>query len=197
MKSGIFTYNFTKTSETGTKDFDFADAKIGVTGYKTIHVADPMAPTPEWPKTAADTDAPQTFTYSKSFAGVGGKCTDYDNTATITETEQTASQKVTVCVGLDLTVAKTAAGTFDRTYLWEITKDVDKTTVNIAEDGTATFNYTVNVPSQTGVHRLGLDADRQDHGDQPERLGGHHPDRAVDLAGVGLDLHGRRRGQHR
>ena len=57
---------------------------------------------------------PTEFKYSKTFEGVGGKCTDYDNTATITETKDSASQKVTVCVGLDLTVAKTAAGSFDR-----------------------------------------------------------------------------------
>ena len=50
---------------------------------------------------------------------------------------------MTVCVGKDLTVSKTAAGTFNRTYLWEISKDVDKTSVNIADGGTATFNYTV------------------------------------------------------
>jgi len=30
-------------------------------------------------------------------------------------------------------------------YKWGITKDVDKTTLNIADGGTATFNYTVNV----------------------------------------------------
>ena len=41
----------------------------------------------------------------------------------------------TVCVGIDLTVEKTAAGTFDRTYLWQISKAVDKTMVNIANGG--------------------------------------------------------------
>ena len=61
---------------------------------------------------------------------------------------------VTVCVGHDLTVSKTAAGTFDRTYLWQISKDVDKTPVKIAKGGTATFNYTV-VAEQTGFHDSG------------------------------------------
>ncbi|MEN6570795.1 MAG: hypothetical protein ABFD24_03040 [Anaerolineaceae bacterium] len=93
--------------------------------------------------------ATATFTYSHGFSGVGGTCTDYDNTATITETGQHADKSVTVCVGLDLTVEKTAAGTFNRTYLWEISKGVDETTVNIANGGTATFNYTVDV-NQTG-----------------------------------------------
>ena len=50
---------------------------------------------------------------------------------------------VTLCVGKDLTVSKTAAGTFDRDYLWNIKKAVDKTQVKIANGQTATFNYDV------------------------------------------------------
>ncbi len=42
-----------------------------------------------------------------------------------------------------LTVSKTAIPTVN--YTWGISKDVDKTTVNIADGGTATFNYTVSV----------------------------------------------------
>ena len=56
-------------------------------------------------------DGEHTFTYSLDKQGVAGKCTDYTNTAVIDETEQSDSQKVTVCVGKDLTVSKTAAGT--------------------------------------------------------------------------------------
>ena len=63
----------------------------------------------------------------------------------IDETEQSDTQTVTVCVGKDLTVTKTAAGTFDRTYKWHIDKSVDDTLIEIAEGGTATFNYTVKV----------------------------------------------------
>ncbi len=58
---------------------------------------------------------PFEFTYALDKQGVAGKCTDYTNTAVIDETEQSDTQKVTVCVGKDLTVTKTAAGTFDRT----------------------------------------------------------------------------------
>ena len=43
-----------------------------------------------------------------------------------------SDETVTVCVGKDLTVSKTAAGTFDRTYLWSIDKNVDETLVKIA-----------------------------------------------------------------
>ncbi len=61
----------------------------------------------------------------------------------IDETDQSDTQKVTVCVGKDLTVTKTAAGTFDRTYKWLIDKSVDDTRIEIAQGGKATFNYSV------------------------------------------------------
>ena len=50
---------------------------------------------------------------------------------------------MTVCVGLDLTVTKTALATDHRTFLWKLTKDVDKTRVTIADGGTASFSYDV------------------------------------------------------
>ena len=56
---------------------------------------------------------------------MAGTCTSYDNTATITETKQTASKTVTVCVGKDLTVARRRTVVY-RTYRWKIGKDVDK-----------------------------------------------------------------------
>lgn len=95
-----------------------------------------------------------TFTYSRTVSGVAGKCTIYDNTATITETGQSASKSVTVCVGKDLTLTKTAAGTFDRTYLWKISKNVDKTLMKIADGDSYTFHYTVDV-EQMGVTDAG------------------------------------------
>src|SRR5262249_26898608 len=87
----------------------------------------------------------KSFTYDRTVSGVAGTCTKYDNTATITETEQTASKEVELCVAKDLTVSKTATGSFTRTYKWLIDKSVDKTSVNIADGGTATFNYEVKV----------------------------------------------------
>ena len=75
----------------------------------------------------------QTFTYSHDFEGVGGTCTNTTTPPRSPRPTRPTPETVTVCVGLDLTVTKTAAGTFDRTYLWEIIKDVDKTTVNIAK----------------------------------------------------------------
>ncbi len=76
---------------------------------------------------------------------MGGTCTEYDNTATITETGQNDSKTVEVCVGLDLTVSKTANAGIRRTYKWLIDKSVDDTRIEIASGGTATFNYTVKV----------------------------------------------------
>ena len=45
----------------------------------------------------------------------------------------------------DLTVSKTAAAAFTRTYVWDITKNVDASRANIADGASATFNYTVGV----------------------------------------------------
>ncbi len=97
---------------------------------------------------------PFLFEYSLDKQGVAGTCTDYTNTATISETGQDDDVTVTVCVGQDLTVEKTATGTFDREYLWNISKDADATSVTIAEGGSHTFNYTVDV-WQTGIEDSG------------------------------------------
>jgi hypothetical protein len=88
-------------------------------------------------------DGPHTFTYSLVKQGVAGTCTSYTNTAVISETGQSASKTVTVCVGSDLTVSKTALATDHRTFLWKIAKNVDQTRVTIDQNGTAHFTYTV------------------------------------------------------
>jgi hypothetical protein len=94
-----------------------------------------------------------TFTYSRSVSGVAGTCKDYDNTASFTTVDtstpgSTDPVEVTVCVGEDLGVSKTANTSYTRTYNWSISKQVDKTTVSTSGTS-ATFNYTVGV-SQTG-----------------------------------------------
>src|SRR5439155_26544630 len=95
------------------------------------------------------------FTYSHTYTDSAGTCTKHDNTATFTtdttSTHGSASQEVTVCVGADLTVSKTAATAFTRTFGWTIAKDVDKTTIKVASGGSATFNYTVNVSHDNGT----------------------------------------------
>jgi hypothetical protein len=49
-----------------------------------------------------------------------------------------------------LTIEKDAAGSFDNTYVWGISKSVDKTTVQQI-GGTATFTYTVHVTHDGGT----------------------------------------------
>ncbi len=146
-------YHTPNGSASDAKDVAFSVAKetnkiITVIDDKTDPVHPVTLGTWNW------ADGEHTFTYSLDQTGVAGTCTDYTNTAIIDETKQSDSQKVTVCVGKDLTVSKTAAGTFDRTYLWKISKDVDQTLVKIAEGGSYTFKYTV-VAEQTGISDAG------------------------------------------
>ena len=89
---------------------------------------------------------PETRSYSKSFPGVAGTCTTYDNTATITETGQSDSAQATVCVGKDLTVTKNKVASLVRTYAFDIDKAAADTTLDVdPETGKATASYTVTV----------------------------------------------------
>lgn len=95
--------------------------------------------------------SPTSFTYPFTFSNdPAGTCTSHQNTATFitsdTGTTNSASQSVLHCIGADLTVAKTATPSFDRTYLWSINKAADKT--NLLDGGKVTYTVTVN---QTGV----------------------------------------------
>ena len=90
--------------------------------------------------------SPTTLTYPITFSGdAAGTCTTHDNTATFTtdttNTTGSDSKTVTVCVGADLTVSKTANPSFTRTYNWDIKKSADKTMI----DPGGTVNYTVVV----------------------------------------------------
>ena len=134
------------TSANGTADIDFSTTSPVETN-KTITViddkTDPLHPvtlgTWNW------ADGEHTFTYTLEKPGVAGTCTDYTNTAVIDETKQSDQQKVTVCVGRNLTVLKTASASKDRLYKWTIDKSVDDTLIEIAEGGTAVFHYSVKV----------------------------------------------------
>ena len=90
-------------------------------------------------------------TYSQTFNDPAGTCTPHKNTATITQTGQSAEATVSDCQGADLTVTKTATPSFDRKYIWHIDKSVDKKYVEIQTNGgTATFNYKVEVGHDAG-----------------------------------------------
>jgi len=138
---GTNTVSITNASDTelafGQAPFQFVPANP-----KTVTVTDSV----EGPLGSVNVGdaSPKSFPYSKSLQGVPGTCTTYDNTATITETTQTSSKTVTVCVGKDLTVSKTATPSYTRTYNWSIAKSVDKTLVEQI-GGNATFNYSVDV----------------------------------------------------
>ena len=123
---GAANYAFTTPTSVSNKTVTVTDTSKGELGTLTATDATPFA-------LAA-------YTYARPVTGVAGTCTTYDNTATITETGQSASQGAKLCVGADLRVSKTATGSFNSA----ITKAVDKTRVEQA-NGTATFNYTVNV----------------------------------------------------
>lgn len=124
---------------------------VGTETHQTVTVVDDKTD-PAHPVTLGTrdhADGAHTYTYSVTKSGVGGQCTDYTNTASLTETGQSAQKTVTVCVGQDLQVAKTALTTEHRTYLWSLAKDVDQTVRHIAADGTATFTYNVTATPTT------------------------------------------------
>lgn len=67
-----------------------------------------------------------TYEYSRTVTGVPGTCRTYDNTATATANDtgavDNAGESVTVCVGKDLDVTKTADLGYQRELLWRIAK---------------------------------------------------------------------------
>jgi hypothetical protein len=96
--------------------------------------------------------SPKDFKYSETYNGVSGTCTTYPNTASLSGgSTGSASKSVKVCVGADLGVTKSATPAFKRTYTWGISKSVNKTEIDIAAGGQATFNYTVDVTHSTGT----------------------------------------------
>ncbi len=134
-------------STPSTSASDSAAAAFAVTGetHTSVTVVDDRTD-PANPVTLGTwkhADGPHTFTYSLTKSGVAGECTDYTNTASLLETGQSAAKTVTVCVGLDLTVTKTALATDHRTFLWNLAKDADQTRLTIADGGTASFSYQV------------------------------------------------------
>ena len=132
-------------SASGTATVDFANVTPSVTDEQ-VTVTDSVQG--ELGTVNALTDPnPKVFEYDVERSGVAGTCTPYENTATYTandsETSDSDSQSVQVCVGSGLTLEATAAGSFDRSYLWTIDKAVDQTTVTVDTGDSATFNYTV------------------------------------------------------
>ncbi|MEE6273826.1 hypothetical protein V2J56_10765, partial [Georgenia sp. MJ206] len=157
----------TTGSATGTAPFDFADAEVTETDASVV-VTDDHFDLEDYSGGLQEGNVvnagsgPVTFTYDLTWDSVPGECVTYDNTATIGDNiiarmapgfgtlavDASSTETVTVCAGLDLEVEKNVVHSFDRTYLWDIEKDVDETRVEVGPDGTATFNYTVTATPQ-------------------------------------------------
>jgi hypothetical protein len=153
------TYNTPSGTASGTKTFDFSGVTPTIVDG-SVTVTDTLGGSLG---TVSYTDSsPTEFKYSYDFTGdAAGTCTTHGNTATFTSTTSATtgdSNTVTVkvCVGEDLEVSKDASSTFTRTFTWGISKDVDKTEIDIAQGGTATFTYTIKV-----THDAGADSDWQ------------------------------------
>lgn len=147
----------TPPSEPGTDSAQapYAFAVDGETD-KTVSVTDDQHDfDPAWEKTWGEGVDPETRSYVKEFAGEPGTCTDYDNTATITETDQSASAAATVCVGQDLVVTKNVVASLTRTYAFDIDKSADATALEVNPDtGKAEADYTVVVTDGAATDSL-------------------------------------------
>jgi hypothetical protein len=111
-------------SADGTKSGAFSGPTSIVDG--SVAVTDPAAPAGTFTTVSYTDPSPKTFTYDGTVSGPAGKCTDNLNTATFvtntTGTTNSASATVTDCQGADLTVTKTATGSFNRDYQWSVVK---------------------------------------------------------------------------
>lgn len=134
-------YNTPNGSASGSATYDFGAATPSIVNT-SVSVTDTLGGSLG---SVSYTDpSPVEFTYSKTFSGEGGKCVKYDNTATITENGKFATKQVEVCVGLDLTVTKTAAPAFARTWSWTIDKSPDAS-YNLFAGGSVLHPYRVDV----------------------------------------------------
>src|SRR5690606_2974031 len=68
----------------------------------------------------------------------------HTNTAVIPATGDADTADVTICVEDGLVITKTAEADFDREYLWDITKKVDRTEATVEEGAKANFEYVVS-----------------------------------------------------
>ncbi len=107
-----------------------------------------------WDAPAAD----RTFRNHLDLGAAPGQCVDYTNTAWLDVTsgdiallgtavlpalDPSAQQTVTVCEKAGVAVAQDVNATYDTTYLWDITKQADRSYAEVGPGGTARFDYTV------------------------------------------------------
>lgn len=130
------------TSATGTADFAFGDPTSVVN--ESVDVVDTNGGS--WTFTGTDS-----VTYAMTYTDPAGTCTSHENTATITQTDQSASATVTDCQGADPTIEKTATPAYDLTYAWSIDKAADPTSQTVDAGYPATFAYAVEVSHDAGT----------------------------------------------
>ncbi|WP_439937470.1 SpaA isopeptide-forming pilin-related protein [Nocardia sp. N13] len=82
----------------------------------------------------------QRIAYDVVLGTTADACTPYKNVVTIDQTKDSAEATATICSpGL----TKSVVADYGRRQPWSLTKDVDKTFVEVGPEGEATFNYTV------------------------------------------------------
>jgi LPXTG-motif cell wall-anchored protein len=122
-------------SDSGTYTLSLADWSVDDTHAvnKTVNIyddkTDPAHPVFLKQATWNEAGTPTTATYELTVNGVAGQCIAPTNTAYLAQTptgDRIAqdSVTVTVCAPNGLSLAKTADGSFDRTYHWKLTKQV-------------------------------------------------------------------------
>jgi hypothetical protein len=147
-----YKYNVDKSSTVSGTTTEFSSRVVGVTFVTPAQETDKSVTVTDSYKGALGqvnfADGSKTFTYTRAVAAydsVGTK-EPLKNTATITETNQKASVTVPVTV-YSLGVSKDAVASYDRTYLWDITKSADPTSMNLFVGQTGEINYEVIVSS--------------------------------------------------
>ena len=144
---------------TATADVNFADATITESGYSSINVTDSNG----YSWSASDAAV---WTYSKDFACstnpadyVNGVDTDsYLNAATITQTGQSDSAKVTVHCYTPV-VSKTAAGTYDERHEWDVTKTASPVSQSAFIGDTVSYEWTVSVTEEVSEVNFAVTGD--------------------------------------
>jgi hypothetical protein len=109
-------------------------------------------------------DNPQntwTFTYTRSVPVVSGACTEYDNTATVsddaTSGDNSSMASVNVCSAADLTASKTAGATWVRDYDWSVKKTQTTSTTPIRSTATSvSVNYKVQATWKVASDTYGI-----------------------------------------
>ena len=114
-----------------------------IVGYESVSVTDSW----KGPLTFVNGVAtyPRTFTCGTGPEAIG--TTNYPNTATIDQTQQSDSANVAVTCSAHapLEVSKTANTSYDRKYDWTITKVANPTAHSLMDGQTGTSNYTVSL----------------------------------------------------